>query len=74
MGLAGWSAQEMIEGIPSVANLAAGAGEDLSMTCDIVTDSMMALGYGTEDTARFCDVLAQTSRTANTNVGKMGNP
>ena len=72
MGLAGWSAQEMIEGIPSVANLAAGAGEDLSMVCDIVTDSMMALGYGTEDTARFCDVLAQTSRTANTNVGKMG--
>lgn len=72
MGLAGWSAQEMIDGIAPVANLAAGAGEDLSMTCDIVTDSMMALGYGTEDTARFCDVLAQTSRTANTNVGKMG--
>lgn len=73
MGLAGWSAQEMIEGIPSVANLAAAAGEDLSRVCDIVTDAMMALGYGTEDTARFCDVLAQTARTANTNVDKMGD-
>ena len=73
MGLAGWSAQEMIEGIPPVANLAAAAGEDLSRVCDIVTDAMMALGYGTEDTARFCDVLAQTARTANTNVDKMGD-
>ena len=73
MGLAGWSAQEMIEGIPPVANLAAASGENLSRVCDIVTDSMMALGYGTEDTARFCDVLAQTARTANTNVDKMGD-
>lgn len=73
MGLAGWSAEEMIEGIPSVANLAAASGENLSRVCDIVTDSMMALGYGTESTERFCDVLAQTARTANTNVDKMGD-
>lgn len=73
MGLAGWTAQESIEGMPAVANLAAAAGEDLSRVSDIVTDSMGALGYSTSETSHFCDVLAQTARKSNTNVDKMGD-
>ena len=73
MGLAGWSAQEMMDGMPAVANLTAAAGENLGRVCDIVTDSMQALGYGTEDTARFCDVLASTVTNANTTVDLMGD-
>lgn len=73
MGLAGWSAQEMMQGMPAVANLTAAAGEDLSRVCDIVTDSMQALGYGTESTTRFCDVLANTVTNANTTVDLMGD-
>lgn len=73
MGLAGWSASEMMEGMPAVANLTAAAGEDLSRVCDIVTDSMQALGYSTADTGRFCDVLAKTVTSANTTVDLMGD-
>ena len=72
MGLAGWSAQEMIQNVPIIADLAAASGENLSQVCDIVTDSMMALGYSTKDTGRFTDVLAQTARTTNTNIAMMG--
>lgn len=73
MGLAGWSATEMMQGMPAVANLTAAAGEDLSRVCDIVTDSMQALGYGTESTTRFCDVLANAVTNANTTVDLMGD-
>lgn len=73
MGLAGWNTQEIIEGIPAVVSLTAAAGEDLSRVSDIVTDSMQALGYGTEDTAHFCDVLANTVTNANTTVDLMGD-
>jgi TP901 family phage tail tape measure protein len=73
MGLAGWNAQEIISGIPAVANLAAAAGEDLSRVSDIVTDSMQALGYSADDTTHFCDVLANTVTNANTTVDLMGD-
>ena len=73
MGLAGWNTQEIMEGIPAVVSLTAAAGEDLSRVSDIVTDSMQALGYGTEDTAHFCDVLANTVTNANTTVDLMGD-
>lgn len=73
MGLAGWNATEIVEGIPAVVNLTAAAGEDLSRISDIVTDSMQALGYTTADTTHFCDVLANTVTNANTTVDLMGD-
>lgn len=73
MGLAGWNAEEIIEGIPAVVNLTAAAGEDLSRVSDIVTDSMQAMGYTTADTTYFCDVLANTVTNANTTVDLMGD-
>lgn len=73
MGLAGWNATEIVEGIPAVVNLTAAAGEDLSRVSDIVTDSMQALGYTTADTTHFCDVLANTVTNANTTVDLMGD-
>lgn len=73
MGLAGWNTSEIIAGIEPVANLTAAAGENLSRVCDIVTDSMQALGYGAEDAGHFCDVLAKTVTSANTTVDLMGD-
>lgn len=72
MGMAGWEAQQMIEGLPGVINLAAASGEELGLVSDIVTDSLSGFGLQAEDAAHFADILATTATSSNTNVGLMG--
>ena len=72
MGMAGWDAQQMIEGMSGVLNLAAASGEDLAATSDIVTDNLTAFGMKASDTAHFSDVLAAAATNSNTSVAIMG--
>ena len=72
MGMAGWKTGDMLDGIEGVMNLAAASGEDLAMVSDIVTDSLTAFGMTAKDSNSFADLLAQTARSANTDVQKMG--
>lgn len=72
MGMAGWSAEQMLAGMPGVLSLAAASGEDLGRVSDIVTDSMTAFGLTAADTSRYADILAATATNANTNVSMMG--
>lgn len=72
MALAGWDTEKMLNGLDGIMNLAAASGEDLALVSDIVTDSISAFGMEAKDSARFADVLAQTSSNANTNVAGLG--
>lgn len=72
MGLAGWNAQQIYDGIPGVLALGAASGEDLARVSDIVTDSLTAFGKGAEDTSEFVNVLAEATRSSNTDVDQMG--
>lgn len=72
MAMAGWDAQQMIDGIGGIMSLAAADGLDLATTSDIVTDALTAFGLKASDSARFADVLAQASSSANTNVSMLG--
>lgn len=72
MGMAGWSAADMLSGMDGVLQLAAASGEDLAMVSDIVTDNLTAFGLKASDTARFADVLAAAATNSNTNVAIMG--
>lgn len=72
MGMAGWNAQEMLEGLPGIIALSASSGVDLGRTSDIVTDALTAFGMGADQAADFADLLAITSARANTNVDLMG--
>lgn len=72
MAMAGWKTKDMINGLPGVMYLAAASGEELGTVSDIVTDAMTAFEMRADESARFVDVLAQTSASANTNVGMMG--
>lgn len=72
MAMAGWEVDEIYSGLPGVLALAAASGEDLATTSDIVTDAMTAFGLTAEEAGHFADVLAQTSASANTNVGLLG--
>ncbi|MCD3298104.1 phage tail tape measure protein, partial [Clostridium botulinum] len=72
MGMAGWKAQEMTDGLPGILNLAAASGEDLGKTSDIVTDALTAFGLKAKDSAGFADLLAAASTNSNTNVSMLG--
>ncbi len=72
MAMAGWDAEQMMDGMSGVINLAAASGEDLAEVSDIVTDNLTAFGLAASDTGRFADVLAAAATSANTNVGLMG--
>lgn len=72
MGMAGWSAADMLQGMDGVLQLAAASGEDLAMVSDIVTDNLTAFGLKASDTAHFADVLAAAATNSNTNVSIMG--
>ncbi|SQB33652.1 phage tail tape measure protein [Clostridium cochlearium] len=72
MGMAGWKAQEMTDGLPGILNLAAASGEELGTTSDIVTDALTAFGLQAKDSAHFADILAAASTNSNTNVSMLG--
>lgn len=72
MAMAGWDAEQMLDGIGGVISLAAASGGDLATTSDIVTDAITAFELKAEDVAHFSDVLAAASANANTNVSMMG--
>lgn len=72
MGVAGWNAEEMLDGIAGVLDLAAASGANLGTVSDIVTDAITAMGLSAKDTQHFVDVLAAASANSNTTVEKMG--
>lgn len=83
MAMAGWKADSMLAGLPSVMNLATAAGADLGTTSDIVTDAMTAFGLTMQSAGNdtdvftgyvehFADVLAAASTNSNTNVEMLG--
>ncbi len=72
MGLAGWSAQEMTEGLPGILNLAAAAEMDLGQASDIVTDYLTAFGKKADYAGKFADQMAYTMSTSNTSVEDLG--
>lgn len=73
MAMAGWTAEDMLNGMQGMTTLAAAAGEDLGMVSDIVTDSLTAFGLKASDTAHFADVLAQAANKSNTDIAIMGD-
>lgn len=72
MGMAGWNASQMIDGLPGILNLASASGADLALTSDIVTDGLTSMGLTAKDTNKFVDIMASTCSNSNTSVELMG--
>ena len=72
MALAGYNADQSMEMLPNVLNLAAAGGMDLATASDMVTDAQSALGLTMEETTVMVDQMAKTSSTTNTSVQQLG--
>lgn len=72
LSMAGWDTQSMLDGLTPIVNLATASTENLGTVSDIVSDALTAFGLSASDTAEFCDVLAATMSSSNTNVAMLG--
>lgn len=72
MALAGYDAQQSMDVLPSVLNLAAAGGIDLAYASDMVTDASSALGLSLDETYTLVDQMATASANSNTSVAQLG--
>ena len=72
MAMAGWSTQEMLDGVQSTLNLAKIGATDLGTASDILTDDLTALGMQANQAGDFADKLAATITRSNTDVVLFG--
>ena len=73
MALAGYTAEEAVNTLPNVLNLAAAGNIDLARASDMVTDAQTALGLNLEETEAMVDQMAKTSSKSNTSVEQLGD-
>ena len=72
MGLAGWGVADSQKALMPMLKLSSAGNIDLGKTSDLVTDSMSAMGLGIDDLDSYLDIMAQTSRNANTEIDELG--
>ncbi|MCD8126731.1 MAG: phage tail tape measure protein [Clostridiales bacterium] len=72
MGLAGWSADEMIDSLDGILNLAAASEMDLATASDIVTDYLSAFGLTAADSGTLVDKMAYAMSNSNTSTEQLG--
>lgn len=73
MALAGYTADESMEALPNVLNLAAAGNIDLARASDMVTDAQSALGLTMEQSTALVDQMAKASSKSNTSVEQLGD-
>ncbi|SEG49441.1 phage tail tape measure protein, TP901 family, core region [Bacillus sp. ok061] len=72
LSLAGFKAQDSIDAMPAVLNLAAAGAIDLGSAADIASNIMTGFGLEAKDTSKAADILAKTFTTANTDMNQLG--
>lgn len=72
LAMAGLSATDQIAALPTVLNLAAAGGMDLSTSASYVSGAVKGFGDGMENAAYYADLMAKGATLANTDVSGLG--
>ena len=74
LSLAGYTAEQSYNALPTILNLATAGGMDLAAASDMVTDAMSALGIAAteENLTQFGDQMAKAAQKSNTSVEQLG--
>ena len=73
MALAGWNAQQSIDAIPGIVNLAAASEMDLAEASDMVTDYLSAFGMEASEAGKMADMIAHAQANSNTSTRQLGD-
>ena len=71
MGMSGWNATEITQGLEGVLNLATVGCIDLGQASDFVTNGLQSLGMSASQSNDFVDMLSATITKSNTGVAQM---
>lgn len=72
MGQAGFTAKEIMAGIPATLDLAAAGGLSIAQATEIASSTLRGFQIATEDTTRVVDVMAATAATSNASITDFG--
>lgn len=72
MAKAGWSSQQVIDGIGGVLDAAAASGEELASVGTIVADAITTFGLSASESARVADLLTQSANAGTISVSDLG--
>lgn len=72
LAMAGWKANDIIEAMPGLLDLAAAGATDLGTAADIVSDVMTAMGMSADQASRAADIFARTATGSNTTIANLG--
>lgn len=72
LAMSGFSAEQSIEMLPTVLNLAAAGSMDMASAAGYVSGAMKGFADDTKDAQYYADLMAQGATLANTNVTQLG--
>lgn len=72
MAKAGWSSQQIIDGMGGVLDAAAASGEGLAAVSTIVADAITGFGLEAKDSARIADLLTQAANSGTIGINDLG--
>lgn len=72
MAKAGWSSQQIIDGMGGVLDAAAASGESLGTVSTIVADAITGFGMAASDSAMVADLLTQAANSGTIGITDLG--
>ena len=72
MAKAGWSSQQIIDGMGGVLDAAAASGESLASVSTIVADAITGFGLAAGDSAMVADLLTQAANSGTIGINDLG--
>lgn len=72
MAKAGWSSQQIIDGMGGVLDAAAASGEELASVGTIVADAITTFGLSASESTRVADLLTQSANAGTISVSDLG--
>lgn len=72
MAKAGWTTQQILDGMSGVLDAAAASGEDLATTSTIVADAITGFGLAAKDSTRVADLLTQAANAGTIDIADLG--
>ncbi len=72
MAKAGWSSQQIIDGMGGVLNAAAASGEGLAAVSTIVADAITGFGLEAKESTKVADLLTQAANSGTIGIDDLG--
>ena len=72
MAKAGWTTNQIIDGMSGVLDVTAASGENLGSVATIVADAITGFGLQAKDSARVADLLTQAANSGTIGISDLG--